>query len=503
MSGSMSQQNRPKHVAIIGGGIAGLAAAHRLLECDSSLKITILESKDRLGGLLKTARNDGFLIEDAADNFITQVPWAVDLCRRLGLADELIPTNSEHRGADVVCRGKLQPIPAGFVLMASAQLWPILKTPILSWSGKLRLAMEPFVPARTDSSDESLGDFACRRLGKQVYERLVQPMVGGIYGSDPYKISLQATVPRFAEMEREHGSLFRAMRHQAKEKKRQKKSSSEETSDADCPQHGGARYSLFTTLRQGMGHLIETLVAKFAEKKSNVTILQNSPVKELLQQKDVGGWSIIIDGANKNDNNKLNVDAVILATPAYVTAQLLQDIDAPIAAELAQIRYRSSTLVTLGYRASQFARPLNSFGFVVPATENRPMLSASFSSLKYADRAPEEMVQIRVFFDGGGVQSLGQEPSDDKLIDEKMIAASVEQLADLLPIQGSPIFSHLVHHPQAMPKYEVGHLERVERIEERLRQHTGLAVAGAAYRGVGVPHCIHNGEQAAEQILQQ
>ena len=213
----MSQfPNRRKRVAIIGGGITGLAAAHRLQQLDPALEIILLEAGSRLGGVLETVRRDDFLIERSADNFITNVPWGVDFCRQLGFESELLPTTSQLRQALVVCRGRLEPVPPGFMLMAPTRVWPLLTTPILSPWGKLRLLGERFVPRRRDSSDESLGSFARRRFGRETFERIVQPLVGGIYTADPERLSLRATLNRFVEMERRWGSLIRGAQPRAK-----------------------------------------------------------------------------------------------------------------------------------------------------------------------------------------------------------------------------------------------------------------------------------------------
>ena len=250
-----------QRIGIIGGGITGLAAAHRLIELDTSADVTLLEASDRMGGVLRTERRDGFLIESSADNFITNVPWGVDLCRRVGLGDRLISTNPAHRKAMVVCRGKLQYIPDGFLLMAPSQIGPILKTPILSPLGKARLLAEPLIEPRSELGDESLASFCRRRLGRETFERLIQPLISGIYTADPEKLSMMATMPRFVEMERQHGSLAAAML------------SAGSRGEGDAAS-SGARYSLFVAPRDGMQSLVEALVAKLPES----TLRTNWPV---------------------------------------------------------------------------------------------------------------------------------------------------------------------------------------------------------------------------------
>ncbi len=235
---------RQKRVAVIGGGISGLATAHRLTELDPSVSVALLEQADRVGGVLQTKRQDGFMFEWGADNFITNVPWAVDLCRRIGFEDQLVETDEQHRGAFVVRKGKLHRIPQGFIIMAPSRVWPVVSTPILSPWGKLRMAGEFFVPRRKEEGDESLASFVIRRFGQQTYDRLVQPLIGGIYTGDPSRLSLQATMPRFREMEKGHGSLIRAVMRQAKKQPKADRNSS------------GGRYSMFVAPRDGISSLV-------------------------------------------------------------------------------------------------------------------------------------------------------------------------------------------------------------------------------------------------------
>ena len=248
--------NRPRKIAIIGGGISGLAAAHRVTELAPHAEVTLFEASDRLGGILRTGRQDGFLIEQSADSFITNVPAAIDLCRRIGFGDQLIPTNPENRGAMVVAHGKLQRVPAGFVLLAPEQIGPVLRSPILSLRGKLRFLREQFVAARKSDEDESLAAFAHRRYGDEVFERLVQPLVGGIYTADPEKLSLAATLPRFQQMERAYGSLIRAARAN---RKAASKSVAGETIVAG---DSGARYSMFVAPRAGLSSMVKAIAAR-------------------------------------------------------------------------------------------------------------------------------------------------------------------------------------------------------------------------------------------------
>jgi len=460
-----------KHVIVIGAGITGLAAAHRLRELTPDVKVTVLEAGPRAGGVLETIRRDGYLIEHSADNFITNVPWAIDLCRRIGLGDELIATSTEQRGALVVHRGTIERVPAGFMLMAPARLWPLVTTPLLSPLGKLRLLAEWFIPRRKTAGDETLASFARRRLGREAFENIVQPLVGGIYTADPEKLSLAATLPRFLEMERKHGSLIRAAR----------------AADNPAPENteSGVRYGLFWTLRDGLTSLVERLV----EKLSPGNVRLNSPVRQLLHDHD-GTWLVALESGET-----LQADALILAIAAPRAAQLLGAIDETASKLLGQIEYAGTSIVSLVYRRSDIARPLDAFGFVVPAVEKRRILAGSFSSLKFAGRAPDDQVLIRVFIGGALQRELAELP------DDQLRRIATEELRDLIGASGDPLLVDIARWPASMPQYHLGHTALVAAIEAAASRHRGLALCGSAYHGVGIPHCIHSGELAAERML--
>ncbi len=478
----MTDRPPPRRVAIIGGGIAGLAAAHRLTELAPGANMVLLEAGDRLGGIIGTLRQDGFLIERSADSFITNIPWAIDLCRRIGLADQLIPTSAAHRGAMVVAHGKLRRVPNGFLLMRPERLWPVLRSPILSVSGKLRLACERFVPARREATDESVASFARRRLGAEAYQRLVQPLVGGIYTADPEQLSLQATLPRFAEMERRHGSLSRAARLDR----------NAEADSGGIPADAGARYSMFVAPREGLTALVEAIAARLPQG----CVRLNTAVSRIERSENKWRLSYSPQGTN-GPTEQWEVDCVVIATPAATAVRLLDELDPTLAGELAGIESAGCAIVALGYQRSQFAHSLDCFGFVVPAVERRRILSASFSSVKFPGRAPDGKVLIRVFL-GGALQ-------EDLLAldDDRLRAVAEQELRDLLGIEGNAGLSQVYRWRQAMPQYYLGHIDRVQRINDRLSRLPGLTLAGNAYHGVGIPHCIQSGEQAAEQSLHE
>ena len=468
-------------IAVVGGGITGLAAAHRVYEIAPMASVRLFEATGRIGGVLRTVRQDGLLIEQSADNFITNVPWGIDLCRRLGMESELLTTDETRRQAFVIHRGNLVKVPQGFLLMTPSQLLPVLTTPLLSPLGKLRLLAEWFVPPRRSRDDESLGSFVRRRFGRQVFERLVQPLVGGIYTADPERLSVAATMPRFVKMEQDFGSLIRAT---LKTKKNR-----ENSAEADA---SGARYGMFVAPRDGMASIADRL----GEKLPAETIQLNAVV-DRIERVAAGSWQLTIAQAARGEPlppERAEFDAVIVAVPAFRAARLLEGVNAELAGLLDQIPYASTAVVTLAYRRADVAHPLDGFGFVVPAIEKRQILAASFASNKFTGRAPEDQVLIRVFIGGASQPELAE------LSDERLRAIAVTELSELLGISGEPLSVGIVRWPRSMPQYHVGHKVLVERIEALAAQAPGLALAGNAYHGVGVPNCIHSGEQAAEAV---
>ncbi len=462
-------------IGVIGGGISGLAAAHRILELQPEAKVLLLEASDRLGGILHSERHEGFLIEAGADNFITTPPYAVDFCKRIGFDTELIETNDSYRRAFVVSKGTLQPIPAGFAVMAPSRIWPIISTSILSWRGKLRMAAELFVRRREADGTESLAAFVRRRLGREVYERLVQPLVAGIYTGDPEQLSIGATVPRFLKMEKEHGSLIRAM---MKEQKQQRKA---------VQKSSGARYSQFVAPREGMSAFVQAIVDRLGE----ATLSLKSPVEQVAQSTE-GRWIISVGGPQPQTHH---VDGLILATPARRNPALLKKVASTLAEEFTKIPYGSCALVSFGFLREQIGNPLDGFGLVVPSIENRKILSCSFSSIKYANRAPEGHVLLRAFV-GGACQGELVDLDDQQL--QKLV---LRELSDLLLIRGEPRMKHVTRQVRAMPQYYVGHEQLVKRIEAQADQLPNFALASNVLHGIGIPNCIQTGEQAAEKVL--
>jgi protoporphyrinogen/coproporphyrinogen III oxidase len=466
------QSPETPRIAVIGGGISGLAAAHRLSELTPEAQVTLFEAGSRLGGVLSTVHRDGFQVEQSADNFITTVPWGLGLCQRLGLTGQLVQTNSNCRRTFVVRRNRLHRLPDGFLMMAPTQLWPMAVTPILSPFGKLRAAMEFFIPPRRDDSDESMGQFVRRRLGQEAFDRLVEPLISAVYAADMEKLSVKATLSRFRDMEKQHGSLIRAMRHQMKQRPNGKGES-------------GARYSMFVTLSEGLSTMVDAMTARLPPQ----WIRLNSPIERI--QRNDQTWQVSPAGSAEF----IEFDALIMAAPAYRAGPLLALVDAQLAEELGQIEYSGTAIVSLGYDLKQVGHPLDGMGAVVPSIENSPILACSFSSQKYPHRAPPGKTLLRVFVGGA------RRPELAGMHDAQLLPLVLEHLRPLLRIKGEPVFCDIAHWPRTMPQYHVGHQERVAWIEARLAMLPGLKLAGSAFRGVGVPDCIHSGEQAAEQVL--
>ncbi len=467
---------RPESVIVVGAGVSGLAAAHRLTELaraeSRSLELRVLEARSRVGGAILTRRREGFLVEAGPDSFITQKPWALALCRRLGLENELIPTNPDCRRTFVVRDGTLHPVPEGFLLLAPSRILPMLTSRLFSWPGKLRMGLDLVIPRRDHGldGDESLASFVRRRLGTEALERIAQPLVGGIYTADPENLSLRATMPRFLDMEREHRSLILAMRRGRRAAGR-------------AAAESGARYSMFVSLRGGMSVLTDALLARLPAG----AVETDAPVRRLLHAPD--GWSVqLADGSARTAR------AVILTCQAHETAPILESLDPPLAAELATIDYASSATMTMAFRREQVRHRLDGFGFVVPAVEQRTLMAATFSSIKFPGRAPQGRLLIRAFL-GGATQ-----PHVYALPDRDMQDGVRADLRDLIGLCGEPEFVELYRWPRSMPQYPVGHLRRVAVIRRMAARWPGLALAGNAFGGVGVPDCVQSGEQAAEAV---
>jgi len=463
-------------IIVVGGGIAGLAAAHRVIERSRAeqrpVDLLLLEARQRLGGSIGTERIDGFVIESGPDSFISEKPWALKLCERIGFTDRLVRTRDQDRRTYVVHGGKLHMLPDGFLLLAPTQFWPLITTRLFTWPGKMRMALDLVLPRGPERRDESLGSFVTRRLGREALERVAQPLVGGIYTADPDDLSLAATMPRFLEMERRSRSIIWTMWSQIRRTSAAARSTS------------GARWSLFVSADNGMQSLTDAIAATLPEG----SVRLGTPVEPIVRD---GVWRV------RAGNEEICADALILATPAHHAARSLANLDPGLSAELREIPYASSATVSLAYREDQIPQKLNGFGFVVPLIEARSIVACTYSSIKYPGRAPAGHVLMRAFVGGALQQDLYHQ-------DDAAMARSVRsELRDLLGITGEPVLTRIHRHANAMPQYRVGHLDRMTRIDAAVARHRTLGLAGNAYRGVGIPDCIHSGEMAADSVWQQ
>lgn len=504
---------RPHRVAVIGAGITGLAAAQRLTSQDPGVIVTVYELSDRVGGIIQTIERDGFLIERGPDSFITNKPGAVQLCEEIGFSDQLIPTDATYRHSLVLRNGRPLPVPDGFMLMAPTRPWSILTTSVLSWRGKFRLLGELLVARRVSDDDESLASFVRRRFGNEALDRLVQPLIGGIYTSDPEKLSLRATLPRFPDMEKQFGSVIRGALSQQKQMKTQSpllvaasgrtRSSDAGTRSADSSSGSGARYGLFLTARRGLSSMADA-VSKACGATGRVTIELSQQIRAIGNATTNMDDVIVASGrpssawtVQTGDGTSPRVfDAVIVSAPTNATSRMLAGEQFEgLRSALSAIEYASSAIVVTAHRLADFRHPLNAFGLVIPYKENRNTLAISFSSRKFPGRAPEGCVLLRSFV-GGAMQPELLTHDDDTLI--RLVDAD---LRSILGMHQTPMFADVVRYSAAMPQYHVGHLSRVTAIEREVAVWPGLELAGAAYHGVGIPDCVTSGRSAADRVL--
>ena len=459
-----------KRIAIIGGGITGLSAAFALEAPRRSgeVRYVLYEASPHFGGVLRTDHIHGCIVEAGPDSFITEKPWASDLCRSLGLGNELIGSNDAHRKTYILVHGRLIPMPDGLMFLVPTKILPTGLSPLFSWSTKLRMARELLHPPRIANGDESVASMVERHYGAGMVDRLADPLLSGVYGGEAVTLSVRAVLPRFAEMERNHGSLSRAMLAARQRMRHSRKKTP---------------VPLFTSLNGGMQRLVETIVQKL----DPASLLTNAPVQSV--QRDNEGW--LVASAQQSER----FDAVIIALPTRAAAQLLSTASPELAAELNGIGYSSSITVGLGYDRNVRESLPPGFGFLVPHSEGKRLLAATFVHNKFPQRAPEDRALLRCFFAGSNAENVWG------LSDDAIIAVVRNELLQILGLRARPLFARVDKWKSAMAQYGVGHLERLERIERLRQQLPGLALAGNGYRGIGVPDCIRSGQEAAKQVV--
>ncbi|MBI4245335.1 MAG: protoporphyrinogen oxidase [Planctomycetes bacterium] len=465
-------EDSKKKIVVVGGGISGLSAAYFLGEAfrhDPKFEIKLFEGDSSTGGVIRTTKKEGFLLEHGPDSIVSIKPWAVELCRKLGIESELIDTMAENRHSYIVYKGNLTPIPNGMYMLAPTSLKSLAFSPIFSLKGRLRMALEPLISRRANTEDESLASFVVRRLGREALERLAQPMAAGVYMCDPWKLSLKATFPQFLQMEQEHGSIIKALGKMF-----------------NGNSVRGPRYSLFKSFRGGIEYLTKTLTDKITQQNC----VLNKTATRLDYNSNSKKWNLTF-----NDKSIYESDAVCLAVPAWKAAELLRSINARLASELETIRYSSAVVVNMAFKSEDIDHRLDAMGMVIPKIEKRSMVACTFCTSKFEGRAPDKKVLLRAFL-GGDFNPDAFEKKDTELVQEVLT-----DLKKLLKIKGSPIFYDVTRHSKVMPCYEIGHLEKVERIKNLQCRIAGLYLTGNAYEGVGIPDCIHTSQKTSESII--
>lgn len=459
-----------KRIAIIGGGISGLSAALALepYHRSGALQYVLYEASPRLGGVLVTEHVDGCIVEAGPDSFVSEKPWASDLCREIGLGDQLIGSNDASRKTYILVKGKLVAIPDGLMFMVPTRIIPTILSPLFSKETKLRMAREWFHPPQKADADETVASLVERHYGSEMVARLADPMLSGIYGGQASQLSVRAVLPRFAEMEAKHGSLGRAMLAARKQMARTRK---------------GPAKALFTSLKDGMQQMVDGIVVRL----STSALHPNTGVQTV--QRPNGGW--LVSAGYASDQ----FDAVVVATPAPAAASLLQITNAELASQLLGIGYSSSITVNLGYDRSVRSALPQGFGFLVPRTEGKCLMATTFVHNKFPHRAPEDRALLRCFVGGAGNEQILQ------LADEEILLMVREDLRQIISLKADPLFTRVYRWKGAMAQYGVGHLERLQRINNLLLKLPGLALAGNGYRGIGVPDCVRSGQEAAKQVL--
>jgi protoporphyrinogen/coproporphyrinogen III oxidase len=470
---------------IVGGGIAGLSAAYFAQKKQPEAQVTLLEAGDRWGGKITTDRvpfDDGdFIIEGGPDTFLATKPWAVSLCKELGLDERLHGTNPKNKNTYVLHRDKLQPLPDGLAMMIPTNIPSILKSQLVSWPGKARMGLDFLLPSQNGHHDESLGQFVSRRLGREAYENLIEPLMSGIYAGDGDQLSLRSTFPYLHDLEHKYGSLARGAL-----KMRQQMSARGQSTQ-------GSR-SAFLTPTTGLAEIVEALVETL---KSKVDLRLNTPVSRIILSRSQanGTHHTSLYHVDLDYGETLEADSVVLAAPAPMSGSLLASFDPELASVLQSIPYASTATVTLAYRQSDLSRPLDGYGYVIPRREGRRALACTWTSTKFPHRAPDGYALIRVF-----VGRAGQE-SEVPWEETGLLELAREELELTLGITAEPLVSRVFIWENAMPQYNLGHLEKLAQIDAALEKHPGLALAGNGYRGIGIPDCIHSGELAVEKIL--
>lgn len=440
---------------IIGGGISGLSAAYYLSK--AGIRATLIEKNDRLGGIVKTEYAHGCILEGGPDSFMAAKPWLMELIREVGLADKVINSNDHLRKTYILKKNKLIPLPDGLMMMVPTKIMPLVKSPLLSWGCKVRMGLEMLRRPGGKQPDRSVHDFLVDHYGEEALDYLAEPLLAGVYGGDAKQMSVNSTLTRFVEMEEKYGSLSRG------------------TLAAPKPKGSGSGGSLFRTLRDGLGELIDKLAPKAKVIHGRAEgLTRRGP-----------GFCVRVNG------EWMDADQVIMATPAYVAADLLKPETPEIAELLDTIPYSSAATISLGYKKAAFDRPLNGFGFLIPKKERRTVTACTWVNNKFSGRAAEDVVLLRCFLGGDAINE-----GDEALIDNVR-----QDLQRIMGVRADPFFHTISRWPRSMAQFTVGHQQRIAELEQRKARVPGLYLIGNGYQGVGLPDCVKMGKEAALKIV--
>ncbi len=462
----MSSQRR---VVIVGGGVTGLVAAfevQRLMHAQGQqIHIDLFEGAPRLGGRLFTERIGSFLVEAGPDTFLMSKPAGMRLCSELGLDDQLVPTRQETRQSFILRDGVLTALPEGMSGLVPRRVRDLLGSPLLSKRGSVRACLERFVRSRANGREESIREFATRRYGSEMAERIVEPLLSGIYAGDGRKLSAAAAIPQLYEMEKKFGSVSRGLRARTN------------------GSNGKTAVSPFVSLAEGMGSLIDRLESRLC----NVNVHRSTPVQAVHKrgaqfQIDVGSDSVV-------------AEAVVLATPSYHSAEMLRSWLPAVSDELNAIRFVSSVIVSIGFAPAPANVPRHGHGYIVPRGNGTEITACTWTTLKLPHRSTDGSFLLRVFMGRDGAETAATRP------DEQLVSMAKDEIKRTLGIDATPAMVRISRHVRAMPQYALGHLDRLERIDKMLSSEQGLFVAGCSYGGVGIPDCIASGRRAGVQAF--
>jgi len=456
-------------VVIVGGGISGLATATRLAEQRDPASIVLIEEEPRLGGKIRTERTDEFLLEDGPDCFLASKPAGIELCRRLGISDRLVGTNPSTRKSFVKRAGRLHPLPDGITGLVPSQLTPLLTTQLLSLRGRMRAGLELFVRRRGDAPEESVAEFSRRRFGPEAYDWLIEPLLSGIYAGDGETLSLESTFPQMRETELRDRSLLKPLL----------------LKQATSAAPASSSRTGFVTLKGGMGELVEALTTRLA----GTSILLGSKVKRVREAVVERGYRVELA-----DGRTIEADTVVLATPAYASAAMLESLDSDLSAALSTIPFVSTATVSLAFPWTAFPTLPQGYGYLSPRAEGGALVACTWTTNKFAERAPRETVLARCFIGRAGADEVVQ------MGDSVLLDLAIGELRRIAGVTESPVLHHIARWPAGMPQYTLGHRQRLERIGGKLAEHPGLHLTGASYRGVGIPDCIASGWAVADSI---